>query len=120
LRPWVSACPTNAAIPAVDSRRQILAQEAGRRIVALVRDDVRMSSILTREAFENAVRVNGAIGGSTNAVIHLIAIARRLGLDLSLGRLGPARTRCTHHCRPDAGPGRFLMEDFYYAAACAP
>src|SRR5689334_5386157 len=76
--------PDNAAIPAVDSRRAILAQESGRRIVQLVRDDVKMSKILVREAFENAIRVNGAIGGSTNAVIHLIAVARRLGIDLSL------------------------------------
>ncbi|MBN9026733.1 MULTISPECIES: IlvD/Edd family dehydratase [Kaistia] len=106
--------PDNAAIPAVDSRRAILAQESGRRIVQLVREDVRMSKILVREAFENAIRVNGAIGGSTNAVIHLIAVARRLGLDLSLddwdkfGRDVPTIV--------DLMPsGRYLMEDFYYA-----
>ncbi|WP_018182848.1 IlvD/Edd family dehydratase [Kaistia granuli] len=106
--------PDNAAIPAVDSRRAILAQESGRRIVQLVRDDVRMSKILVREAFENAIRVNGAIGGSTNAVIHLIAVARRLGIDLSLddwdkfGRDVPTIV--------DLMPsGRYLMEDFYYA-----
>ncbi|MQT14149.1 IlvD/Edd family dehydratase [Segnochrobactrum spirostomi] len=108
------AMPDNAAIPAVDSRRQILAQEAGRRIVGMVRDDVRMSRILTREAFENAIRVNGAIGGSTNAVIHLIAVARRLGIDLSLDdwdRLGRGVPTIV-----DLMPsGRFLMEDFYYA-----
>jgi L-arabonate dehydrase len=106
--------PDNASIPAVDSRRLILAQEAGRRIVALVRDDVRMSHILSRQAFENAIRVNGAIGGSTNAVIHLIAIARRLGIDLSLDdwdRLGRDIPTVV-----DLMPsGRFLMEDFYYA-----
>jgi L-arabonate dehydrase len=106
--------PDNASIPAVDSRRLILAQEAGRRIVALVRDDVRMSHILSRQAFENAIRVNGAIGGSTNAVIHLIAIARRLGIDLSLDdwdRLGRNIPTVV-----DLMPsGRFLMEDFYYA-----
>jgi dihydroxy-acid dehydratase len=67
------ALPTNAAIPAVDARRDVLAQIAGRRIVDMVKEDVRLSKILTREAFENAIRVNGAIGGSTNAVIHLLA-----------------------------------------------
>ena len=106
--------PQNAAIPAVDSRRNVLAQQAGRRIVDLVRDDVRISQILTREAFENAVRVNGAIGGSTNAVVHLIAIARRIGLDFGLDdwdRLGRDIPTIV-----DLMPsGRFLMEDFYYA-----
>src|SRR5581483_9574067 len=68
----------NAAIPAVDARRRVLAHMAGRRIVELVRQDLRMSKVLTRPAFENAIRVNGAIGGSTNAVIHLIALAGRL------------------------------------------
>ena len=72
--------PGNAAIPAVDARRNLLARESGRRIVDLVKDDVVMSRIVTRQALENAVRVNAAIGGSTNAVIHLIALARRLGL----------------------------------------
>src|SRR5437762_7129617 len=71
------AMPENAAIPAVDARRGVLAHLAGRRIVQLVNDDVTISKILTRDAFANAIRVNGAIGGSTNAVIHLIAIARR-------------------------------------------
>jgi len=108
------ALPHNAAIPAVDSRRNVLAQEAGRRIVDLVREDVRISQILTREAFENAVRVNGAIGGSTNAVVHLIAIARRLGVDFDLDdwdRLGRDIPTIV-----DLMPsGRFLMEDFYYA-----
>ena len=68
--------PTNAAIPAVDSRRSVLARMAGRRIVQMVNEDLRMSQILTKEAFENAIMVNGAIGGSTNAVVHLLAIAR--------------------------------------------
>lgn len=106
--------PDNAAIPAVDARRQVLAREAGRRIVQLVQDDTRMSHILTRQSFENAIRVNGAIGGSTNAVIHLVAIARRLGIDLSLedwDRLGRDVPTIV-----DLMPsGRFLMEDFYYA-----
>ena len=106
--------PENAAIPAVDSRRNVLAHLAGRRIVELVREDVRMSHILTRQAFENAIRVNGAIGGSTNAVIHLIAIAGRLGIELTLedwDRLGRDVPTIV-----DLMPsGRFLMEDFYYA-----
>jgi L-arabonate dehydrase len=76
--------PTNAAIPAVDSRRKVLARMVGRRIVHMVREDLRMSKILTRQAFENAIMVNGAIGGSTNAVVHLLAIARRIGVDLTL------------------------------------
>src|SRR5882724_3724366 len=72
--------PTNAAIPAVDSRRKVLARMAGRRIVEMVHEDLRMSKILTKEAFENAIMVNGAIGGSTNAVVHLLAIAGRVGI----------------------------------------
>ena len=76
--------PYNAALPAVDSRRYALAHLVGRRIVALIREDVRISQILTRAAFENAIRVNGAIGGSTNAVIHLLAMAGRVGMPLSL------------------------------------
>src|SRR5215831_15096226 len=106
--------PDNAAIPAVDARRQVLAHLAGARIVELVRQDVRMSRILTRKAFENAIRVNGAIGGSTNAVIHLIAVAGRLGVELDLDdwdRLGRGVPTIV-----DLMPsGRFLMEDFYYA-----
>ncbi|MBM3265163.1 MAG: dihydroxy-acid dehydratase, partial [candidate division Zixibacteria bacterium] len=74
----------NAAIPAVDSRRHVLAHMAGRRIVEMVREDLRMSKVLTRKAFENAVRVVGAIGGSTNAVIHLLALAGRLGVPFTL------------------------------------
>jgi L-arabonate dehydrase len=104
----------NAAIPAVDSRRGVLAHMAGRRIVELVRQDIRMSQIMTRRAFENAIRVNGAIGGSTNAVIHLIAVAGRLGVALGLDdwdRLGRGVPTIV-----DLMPsGRFLMEDFYYA-----
>src|SRR6195256_3930676 len=76
--------PHNAAIPAVDSRRYVLAHMAGRRIVQMVHEDLRLSKILVKGAFENAIRANGAIGGSTNAVIHLIAIAGRLGVDLDL------------------------------------
>jgi L-arabonate dehydrase len=106
--------PQNAALPAVDSRRRALAHEAGRRIVDLVRDDVRISTILTRDAFENAIRVNGALGGSTNAVIHLLAMAGRVGVPLTLDdwdRLGRDVPTLV-----DLKPsGRFLMEDFYYA-----
>jgi dihydroxy-acid dehydratase len=106
--------PTNAAIPAVDSRRKVLARMAGRRIVQMVHEDLRMSQILTREAFENAIMVNGAIGGSTNAVVHLIAVARRIGVDLALGdwdRLG-REMPCLVNLMPS---GEYLMEDFYYA-----
>ena len=106
--------PTNAAIPAVDSRRKTLAQLAGRRIVAMVREDLRMSKILTRQAFENAIRINGAIGGSTNAVLHLIALAGRIGVELSLedwDGLG-ADVPCLVNLMPS---GAYLMEDFYYA-----
>jgi L-arabonate dehydrase len=106
--------PQNAAIPAVDARRLALAHSAGRRIVDMVREDFRISRILTREAFENAIRVNGAIGGSTNAVIHLLAIAGRAGVKVTLddwdvlGREVPTIV--------DLMPsGRFLMEDLYYA-----
>jgi L-arabonate dehydrase len=106
--------PQNAATPAVDSRRYVLAHMAGRRIVELVREDIKLSQILTRKAFENAIRVNAAIGGSSNAVLHLLAMAGRVGVKLELDdfdRLG--------HDLPllvDLMPsGRFLMEDFYYA-----
>ena len=106
--------PANAAIPAADSRRMTLAHQAGRRVVEMVREDLRMSSIVTREALENAIRVVGAIGGSTNAVVHLLAIAGRLGVDLSLqdwDRLG-----CDIPCLVNLMPsGQYLMEDFYYA-----
>ena len=104
----------NAAIPAVDSRRYALAQLAGRRIVEMVREDLRMSQILTRAAFENAIRVNAAIGGSTNAVVHLLAIAGRVGVPLALDdfdRLGHDLPLLVN-LQPS---GRFLMEDFYYA-----
>src|SRR5262249_59817814 len=104
----------NAATRAVEAGRRALPQEAGRRIVELVEEDVPLSRILTREAFENAIRVNGAVGGSTNAVIHLIAIAGRIGVPLTLDdwdRLGRDVPTLV-----DLKPsGRFLMEDFYYA-----
>ena len=106
--------PTNAAIPAVDSRRKVLCRLVGRRIVEMVREDLRISKILTRQAFENAIMVNGAIGGSTNAVVHLLAIAGRLGVKLALDdwdRLG-REIPCLVNLMPS---GEYLMEDFYYA-----
>ncbi|WKB50691.1 IlvD/Edd family dehydratase [Eleftheria terrae] len=106
--------PENAAIPAPDTRRNRLAQLTGRRIVEMVKEDLRLSKILTREAFENAIRTNAAIGGSTNAVIHLLAIAGRIGVPLTLAdwdRLG-AEVPCLVDLQPS---GRFLMEDFFYA-----
>ena len=106
--------PHNAAIPAVDSRRLMLAQIAGRRIVEMVEADLRPSRLLTREAFENAIRVNAAIGGSTNAVLHLLALAGRVGMDLSLedwDRLGRGVPTLVN-LQPS---GKYLMEDFYYA-----
>ncbi|WP_448188052.1 L-arabinonate dehydratase [Azospirillum sp. sgz301742] len=106
--------PQNAAIPAADSRRNVLAHMAGQRIVAMVHEDLTMDKILTKASFENAIRVNGAIGGSTNAVIHLIAMAGRVGIELTLDdwdRLGREVPTLV-----DLMPsGRFLMEDFYYA-----
>jgi len=106
--------PDNAAIPAVDSRRYTLAHMAGRRIVEMVHEDLRLSKILLREAFENAIRVNGAIGGSTNVVIHLLAIAGRIGVELNL-RAWDQLGRQVDTLLDLMPSGRFLMEDFYYA-----
>jgi L-arabonate dehydrase len=106
--------PTNAAIPAADSRRKTLAYAVGQRAVELVRKNVKLSQILTKQAFENAIVANGAIGGSTNAVVHLLAIAGRLGIDLTLAdwdRLGK-KVPCLVNLMPS---GKYLMEDFYYA-----
>jgi L-arabonate dehydrase len=106
--------PHNAAIPAVDARRYVLAHMSGMRIVEMALEDVRLSKLLTREAFENAIRVNAAIGGSTNAAIHLKAIAGRIGVDLELDdwtRIGRG-TPTLVDLQPS---GRFLMEEFYYA-----
>ena len=104
----------NAAIPAVDSRRRVMAHITGRRIVDMVKDDLKPSDVLTKEAFENAIRVNGAIGGSTNAVIHLLAIAGRVGIDLSLDdwdRLGRDIPTIVN-LQPS---GKYLMEEFFYS-----
>ncbi|WP_212631558.1 L-arabinonate dehydratase [Pseudomonas sp. KB-10] len=104
----------NAAIPAVDSRRRVMAHLTGRRIVQMVKDDLKPSDIMTRQAFENAIRVNGSIGGSTNAVIHLLAIAGRVGVDLTLDdwdRLGRDIPTIVN-LMPS---GKYLMEEFFYA-----
>jgi dihydroxy-acid dehydratase len=104
----------NAAIPAVDSRRRVMAQLTGRRIVQMVKDDLKPSDVMKKEAFENAIRTNAAIGGSTNAVIHLLAIAGRVGIDLTLddwdrcGRDVPTIV----NLMPS---GKYLMEEFFYA-----
>ncbi len=104
----------NAAIPAVDSRRRVMAHVTGRRIVQMVKDDLKPSDILTRPAFENAMRVNGAIGGSTNAVIHLLAVAGRVGLDLTLDDWD-AQGRDIPTIVNLMPSGAYLMEEFFYA-----
>lgn len=104
----------NAAIPAVDSRRRVMAQLSGRRIVQMVKDDLKPSDIMTKDAFANAIRTNGAIGGSTNAVIHLLAIAGRVGVDLTLDdwdELGRGVATIVN-LMPS---GKYLMEEFFYA-----
>jgi dihydroxy-acid dehydratase len=106
--------PGSAAWPAVDARRYETAQEAGVRAVALVEEDLRPSQVMNRAAFENAIRANAAIGGSTNAIIHLLAIAGRLGVPLSLDEFDelarPVPTLV--NLMPS---GKYLMEDFCYA-----
>jgi L-arabonate dehydrase len=106
--------PGNAAFPAVDARRNVIARMAGRRIVEMVKEDLRLSKLLTRAAFENAIRVNAAIGGSTNAVIHLIAIARRIGVKLDLEDWDEFG-RGVHTLVNLMPNGKYLMEDFCYA-----
>ncbi|PRY85226.1 dihydroxy-acid dehydratase [Donghicola tyrosinivorans] len=104
----------NAAIPAVDSRRRVMAQLSGRRIVQMVKDDLKPSDIMTKAAFENAIRTNGAIGGSTNAVIHLLAIAGRVGVDVTLNDWD----RCGRDVATIVNlmpSGEYLMEEFFYA-----
>jgi L-arabonate dehydrase len=105
--------PHNAAIPAVDSRRQVLAHMAGRRIVEMVAENLTIDKILTREAFENAIRANAAIGGSTNAVVHLIAFGGRVGVTVTLNDIEMGTDLpCLLNLQPS---GEYLMEDFYYA-----
>ena len=112
------ALPQNATIPAVDARRRVLAHQAGRAIVAAVKNDLRLSQILTRAAFDNAIRTIAAVGGSTNAVLHLLAIAGRLGVPLALkdfDRLSDGIPLLV-----DLQPsGTHLMEDFHYAGGLA-
>lgn len=106
--------PGAAAIPAVDSRKKVMAQLAGRRIVEMVKEDLKLSKILTRKAFENSIVVNAGVGGSTNFIIHLLAIAGRIGIELKLedfdviGSKIPLLT----NLKPS---GKYLMEDFFYA-----
>lgn len=103
-----------AAIPAADSRKRVLAQLSGRRIVEMVKEDLTIDKILTREAFENAIKVNAAVGGSSNLIIHLLAIAGRIGVELDLedfDKLG-SQIPLLVNLMPS---GKYLMEDFYYA-----
>jgi L-arabonate dehydrase len=106
--------PGNAAIPAADSRRKVLAQMSGIRIVEMVKENLRMSDILTRKAFENAIITNAAIGGSTNFIIHLLAIAGRMGVPLTLGDFDTlsANVPFIANIQPS---GKYFMEDLYYA-----
>jgi L-arabonate dehydrase len=103
----------NAAIPAADSRRKVLAHLSGSRIVQMVKEDLKLSDVLTRPAFENAIAVNAAIGGSTNFVIHLLAIAARIGVDLSMDDFNNIKNiPLLANLQPS---GQYFMEDFYYA-----
>jgi L-arabonate dehydrase len=106
--------PGAAAIPAVDARKKVMAQLSGRRIVEMVKEDLKLSRILTRSAFENAIVINSAIGGSSNFIIHLLAIAGRIGVPLNLedfDALG-SKVPLLLNLKPS---GKYLMEDFYYA-----
>ncbi len=106
--------PGNAAIPAADSRRKVLAQLSGNRMVTLVKEQLKISRILTRQAFENAIITNSSIGGSTNFILHLLAIAGRLGVNLDIGDFD--RLSATVPLIANIQPsGEFFMEDFYYA-----
>ena len=105
--------PTNAALPAVDARRTALAHMTGRRIVGMIREDLRLSKVLKRNSFENAILANAAIGGSTNAVIHLLALAGRMEVELCLDDFGiGSEVPLLVNCMPS---GKYLMEDFCYA-----
>ncbi|MEA1785988.1 IlvD/Edd family dehydratase [Arenibacter sp. GZD96] len=106
--------PGAAAIPAVDSRKKVMAQLSGRRIVAMVKEDLKLSKILTKEAFENAIKINAAVGGSTNFIIHLLAIAGRIGVKLDLKEFDTLGSKIPLlvNLMPS---GKFLMEDFFDA-----
>ncbi len=106
--------PGAATIPAVDARKKVMAQLSGRRIVEMVKEDLKLSKILIRKAFENSIVVNAAVGGSTNFLIHLQAIAGRIGVELNLedfDKIG-SKIPLLVNLKPS---GKFLMEDFYYA-----
>jgi dihydroxy-acid dehydratase len=106
--------PGASAIPAADSRKKVMAQLSGRRIVEMVREQLTIDKILTREAFENSIKVNAAVGGSSNFIIHLLAIAGRIGVKLDLDdfdRIG-SHIPLLVNLMPS---GKYLMEDFYYA-----
>ncbi|WP_018614696.1 IlvD/Edd family dehydratase [Segetibacter koreensis] len=106
--------PGAAAIPAVDSRKKVMAQLSGRRIVEMVKEDMKLSKILTRQAFENSIVVNAGIGGSTNFILHLLAIAGRIGVDLKLEDFDDIGSKIPLlvNLKPS---GKYLMEDFFYA-----
>ncbi|SNR59238.1 dihydroxyacid dehydratase [Maribacter sedimenticola] len=106
--------PGFSSIPAVDSRKKLHAQLSGRRIVEMVKEDLTLSKILTREAFENAIITNAAVGGSTNLIIHLIAIAGRIGVQLNLEDFDQVGSKVPLlvNLKPS---GTYLMEDFFYA-----
>ena len=106
--------PGNAAIPAADSRRKVLAQLSGIRIVEMVKENMRLSDVLSRKAFENAIITNAAIGGSTNFIIHLLAIARRIGVELKLEDFDKLSSNVPliANLQPS---GKYFMEDLYYA-----
>ncbi|MFZ4861094.1 IlvD/Edd family dehydratase [Sphingobacterium sp. Mn56C] len=108
------ALPGNAAIPAVDANRKVLAQYSGRRIVEMVQEDLKPSTILTKKAFENAIDVNTAIGGSTNFIIHLLAIAGRLNVPLDIDAFD-AKLKNIPLLVNLQPSGKFFMEDLYYA-----
>ena len=103
-----------AAIPAADSRKKVLAQLSGRRIVEMVKENLTIDKILTREAFENAIVVNAAVGGSSNFIIHLTAIAGRIGIDINLDDFDNVGSKIPLllNLMPS---GKYLMEDFFYA-----
>jgi dihydroxy-acid dehydratase len=106
--------PQNAAIPAADSRRKALAHLSGNRIVDMVKEDLKLSDILTRQAFDNAIMVNAAVGGSTNFIIHLLAIAARIGVDLTIDDFNTTSQKISllANLQPS---GKYFMEDFFYA-----
>lgn len=106
--------PGAAAIPAVDARKKVMAQLSGRRIVEMVKENLTLSKILTRKAFENSIVVNAGVGGSTNLIVHLLAIAGRIGVELNLedfDNIG-SKIPLLANLKPS---GQYLMEDFYYA-----